>query len=318
VAEDSAALTALLESQFGLASRSQLKAVGLTSAALRWRTGHTWRIVLPEVIAAFTGNLDPRQRLMAAQLYAGPKAYVSSWTAAAWHGVESARLSPVIRMTVPEPLAARRTATVIVTRTARPDTALWHRGPLQIGSRARAVVDAAREASGDRQAGSIVIEAVQRGLTTTAGLRHELEAGPRKGSAQVRRAVDAAEAGAWSIAEADLLTALKASAVLPEVWANPVLTSFDGTRLPTPDGWIDDVGLAVQVHSRTYHQRDDDWTATVSADSALGECGIVVLGVTPEALAADPMAIRQRVERAYLSLRNRRRPNVHAVPRLCG
>jgi hypothetical protein len=312
---DYSSLTALLSAQHGLISRSQLATSGISRAAVRWRVERTWRVVLPGVVATFTTPLNPFQRLIAAQLYAGPTAFVSSWTAAGWHGVEAARQSPMIRMTVPEPLAARRSGWVIVKRTTRPDLTAWDRGPLRIGSRARSVVDAARELRGERRARAIVIEAVQRQLVTVDALRHELESGPRKGSAQVRRAVDFAEQGAWSVAEVDLLEILSRSSILPEVWANPRLISADGTRLPTPDAWMDEVGLAIQVHSRTYHLRDLDWSATVSGDSALGECGIVVLGVTPEELSNDAESIRQRAERAYLALRDRPRPNVIATPR---
>jgi hypothetical protein len=308
-------LAELLREQRGLASRQQLLATGITPAALRWQLGRNWRTVMPGVVAAFTGPLDPVQRLIAAQLFAGPAGVVSSWTAASWHGVESARHPSIIRVTVPERQAARRCGSVVVSRTRRPDLKAWEGGPLLIASRARAVVDAAREVPGERRAGAIVVEAVQRGIVTAQALRHELESGPRKGSAQVRRGLDAAEAGAWSMPEADLLRTLARSSVLPEVWANPQLTTLDGVRLPTPDAWIDEVGLAIQVHSRTYHLRDQDWNATVSADSALGENGVPVLGVTPEQLSSDPAAIRTRVEHAYLALRGRPRPNVLATPR---
>ena len=313
--ESTDALTALLRDQHGLASRSQLLAVGLSASSLRWRLGRQWQAVLPGVVAAFTGTLDQKQRLIAAQLYAGPSAFVSSWTAASWHGVESARLSPTIRMTVPAQLSARRAGRVVVNRTTRPDLGVWNRGPLRLGSRARAVVDAAREVRGERSAKAIVIEAVQRQLVTAQMLRHELESGPRQGSAQVRLAVGLAETGAWSVPEADLVQALKRSASLPEVWANPWLTTPDGLPLPTPDAWVDEVALAIQVHSRTYHLRDQDWNATVSADSALGECGIVVLGVTPDRVIREPASVRQRVERAYAALRDRPRPDVQATPR---
>ena len=305
----------LLQAQAGLVSRAQLTAIGVTASTVRWRLRRHWRAVMPGVIATFTGALDPYQRLVAAQLFAGPSAVISSWTAAAWHGVESARVSPILRLTVLEPLATRRSGSVLVSRSTRPDPAPWNRGPLQISSRARAVVDAAREVREDRRAGAIVVEAVQRRIVTVPALRHELELGPRRDSAKVRRAIDAAEAGAWSLPEVDLQRTLSQSSLLPELWLNPQLTSSDGTRLPTPDGWIDEVGLALQVHSRTYHLRDQEWEATVSADSALGECGIVVLGVTPDQLATSPRVFRQRAERAYQALRTRPRPRVHALPR---
>jgi len=310
-----AALAALLQEQNGLATRNQLLTAGISPSALRWRLDHSWRTVLPGVVATFTGKLDPLQLLVAAQLYAGPDAVISSWTAAGWHGVQAARRASVIRLTVPERRSARRTGTVIVTRTSRPDPSPWERGVLRICSRARAIVDAAREVRNEIRAREIVIEGVQRGIVTVEAVRHELECGPRQGSAYVRRAVDAAEAGVWSVPEADLLGILRASRLLPEIWANPVLTAPDGRRLPTPDAWIDEVGLAIQVHSRTYHLRDQDWNGTVAADSALGEYGVVVLRLTPQMINTDPSAIRTQVENAYRAGCDRPRPQVRARPR---
>jgi hypothetical protein len=307
-------LNDLLELQYGLASRAQLTALGITREMFRWRLGRSWQAVLPGVVATFSGSLDRRQRLIAAQLYAGPRAYLTSWTAAAWYGVEAAREMSMIRLSVPAHCAARKSGLVLVTRTTRVDDSVSERGPLRLASRARAVIDAARESKGERRAQAIVIEAVQRRIVLVEELRHELECGPRRDSARVRRAVEAAEQGAWSVPEADLLEVLAESSILPEVWANPRLVSLSGERLPTPDIWLDDVGLAVQVHSRAYHLRDSDWEATVSGDSLLGEHGVVVLGVTPAGLATDRDAVRCRVERAYLALQGRPRPAVIATP----
>jgi hypothetical protein len=111
-----------------------------------------------------------------------------------------------------------------------------------------------------------VLEAVQRRLVRLHDVRNELEAGPRAGSARLRRAVEAAERGAWSAPEAELTALLEKSRLLPPAWLNPHLFTTDGVRLPTPDGWFDDVGLAVQVHSKRYHADELDWEKTVSGD----------------------------------------------------
>jgi hypothetical protein len=306
-------LKSLFEAQLGLASRAQLLRLGLRYELIRARLGRSWQAVHPGVVALFTGALDAHQRLIAAQLYGGPVAHLSASTAAAWYGVETAREPSIIRLSVPANLAARRSGPVLISRTTRPDPAVWERGPLRIGSRARAVVDAAREVRSERRARAIVIEAVQRRIVPVHQIRHELESGPRNGSAKVRRAVDSAEIGAWSVPEADLLDALASSRILPPAMANPMLRSVDGERLPTPDAWLDDVALAIQVHSRAYHARDSDWETTVSGDSLFGEHGVVVLAVTPTKLAADPADVRQRVERAYLAVRDRPRPAVIAT-----
>ncbi len=310
-------LSDLMERQHGLASRAQLLTCGVTRDALRWRLGRTWQAVHPGVVATFTGNLSPRQRLIAAQLYAGPHAYLSSWTAASWYGVEAAREPSIIRLTVPAQQAARRCGPVLVSRSTRIDPDVQERGALRIGSRARAVVDAAREVKGARRAQAIVLEAVQRQVVPVEHLRDELESGPRRGSGQVRRAIWAAETAAWAAPETELIDVLAESDILPPAWANAALTTEAGERLPTPDAWLDDVGLAVKVHSRAALDRlsgDSGWENTVGGDSMLSEHGIAVIGVTPMSLITDRARVRHQVERAYQAVQDRTRPRVYAVP----
>lgn len=300
----------LLDHQRGLARRRQLIAAGITPAALRWRLTRDWRLVLPSVVATFTGSLDPLQRLIAGQLLGGDAAMIAGPTAAAWHDIRAARGDPKVWVLVPAEQRAGSHGFVLLRRTARPDPASRIRGPLRIASPARAVVDAARAARTDDQARAIVLEAVQRRLVSCRELRHEIEAGATRGSKRTRLVVREAERGAWSVPEGDLMRLLDSSAILPPALANPRLTTPGGRRLPTPDAWLDEVGLAVQVHSRTYHSRDADWDATVMTDGLLVENGAVVLGVTPTRIGSDPAGVLHRIETTYLSLLGRPRPAI--------
>jgi hypothetical protein len=152
---------------------------------------------------------------------------------------------------------------------------------------------------------------VQRRRLRAQDLHAEVIAGPVRGSAALRRALEDVAIGAWSLPEAEVLRELATSSVLPPVVANPVLLAADGRRLPTPDFWIDDVGLAGQVHSRAHHLRERDWEGTVSGDAALSEHGIVVIAVTPTGFRRDRAGFRRQVERTYLKLRSTgRRPQV--------
>jgi hypothetical protein len=156
-----------------------------------------------------------------------------------------------------------------------------------------------------------VIEAVQQRLVTLAELRHELEAGPRQGSLALRAALTEAEQHAWSVPEADLAALIRTSKVLPAIWANPVLHAGE-VRLPTPDAWFDDVGLAVQVHSKRYHAGELDWEKTVSGDGVFAEHGIALVAVTPRQITSEPAAVLARIERAYGQAAKRPRPAVTA------
>jgi hypothetical protein len=308
-------LRAVVQEQRGLVTTRQLLAAGVTRDAIRWAVGRSARVVLPGVIALFTGPLDAQQHVIAARLFTGEKGMLASLSAAHWHGLVDTH-DGVIRMQVPAGHEARRSGFVSVTRTRRPDPRPWSRGPLLICSPARALADAAREMRDARAVEAMVISAVQRGVVRAEDLQHEIEAGPVRGSARARAGLRAALSGAWSSPEVDMLDVLGSSSTLPKVWPNPVLTTADGRRLPSPDGWIDEVGLAIQVHSRKHHAGDEDWERTVEGDGALGEVGVHVIGVTPRSLRQHPGRFLERAERTYLSLlRTGRRPDVVMRPR---
>jgi hypothetical protein len=312
-------LSALAETQRGIVSRHQLLDDGITLAQIRWATGRRWRVVLPRVLALFTGELDDEQRLIAGQLWAGRDAHVAGLTAARWHGLPDVPEDGLVRFVVPWGCERRRQGFAVRRRSRRMDTHAWRRGPLTICSPARALVDAAREVRDPKRVRQMLVAATQQRRVRENDLRHELESGPVRGSAVVRAALNDVSTGAWSMPELDVLTELARSPILPRVWPNPELVTSEGVRLPIPDFWIDEVGIAGQVHSRRYHARDKDWERTVSADSVLAEHGILVLAVTPTGFRRDPAAFRERVERAYLAaLATGRRPAVQMTPRAAG
>ncbi len=219
---------ALAERQAGLVHYDQLASHGVARWQLRSRLGTEWRAVLPRVVTTTLCPLDERQRLVAALLYAGTGAMITGAAAARWHGITAAQQA-LVPIEVPHSRRPRGGGFVDVRRTLRPDPHPWQHPPLILVSRQRAVVVAARDCRTERDATAVVIEAVQRRLVRLEDVRSELEAGPRAGSARLRRAVEpssrraveAAERGAWSVPEADLAALVRTSSVLPEMWANP-------------------------------------------------------------------------------------------------
>ena len=291
---------AVLAEQRGLATRRQLLAHGVSAEALRWRLARDWTSPLPHVVATFRQPPDARQRLIAAQLFAGQGAVIAGTTAAAWHGVTAAAHDSRVLVDIPFERAPRSARFVVVRRTRRPDGAPWPRGPLLIASPLRAVADAARGAPTQERARAIVLEAVQRRIVRSEDLWTELEAGPRSGNRLLRMALDDAECGAWSVPEAELLALVRRSALLPEPVLNPRLVGADGsTLLPIPDLWFPDVGLAVQVHSRRFHEGPDAWDSTVMQDGVFAEHGILLVAVTPTGLDRRPGRVLSRIEGAY-------------------
>ena len=231
-----AAVTTLLAAQCGVATRRQLLDAGLTGSAIAWRLRHGWRLVLPRVVAAQRGPLSTRQRLLAALLFGGEESSVTSMAAAAWHGVSAADVGARVHLLVGATRGLASTGFVVVRRTVRPDDFPWRRGPLTIASRPRSVGDAVRDSPSTDVARVVVLEAVQRRIVRVEDVRHELEAGPRQGSALLRGAVQAAESGAWSVPESDLAALCRRSRTLSEVWSNRSCSPPTARRCPPPTG----------------------------------------------------------------------------------
>jgi hypothetical protein len=309
-------LQPVIEKQRGVVTRRQCRAAGLSPGEIRWAVGRTAQMVLPGVLALFTGELDDGQKLIAAQLWAGDGAMLASFTAVRWHSIGDVPDDGLVRVLVGPGQAARQSGFVIVRRTRRPDPNPWFREPVLVSSRARALVDAARELRTTDRARTLLIQAVQRGHVRERDLWSELDAGPVQGSANVREAMRQVGTGAWSPPEFDVLSAMSKSKVLPRVWPNPKLINADGTVLPSPDGWIGEVALAIQVQSRQYHLRDADWEGTVATGTVFAEYLVPVLAVTPAQIAADVQGFVRRVEQTYLRLqRAGTRPAVRMVMR---
>ncbi len=289
----------LARSQHGVVTRRQLLAAGVTRDTLRWRVGRDWRLLLPGVYALQTGLPSERQRLVAAQLCGGDGSWLAGSTAAALHGLRSCSVGLPVRVLVPAPRRSRRIAWVDVRGTTLTGEPLIERDGLRVGCLARAVVDAAAETRDERHARALVIEAVQRRLVRLDDLEHWVDARGSSGSLRLRRILVEVAAGAWSVPESDLLALILTSRSLPQPLANPVLTGPTGEALTSPDIWFDDVGMAVLVQSRAFHFDGLDWDATVEQGSDLSAARVVVVGVTPAALARNPQAQLRRIERAH-------------------
>ncbi|MBK8470313.1 MAG: hypothetical protein IPL45_11190 [Actinomycetales bacterium] len=276
----------LVREQLGVVARSQLVEAGLSDAALRWQLEHRWRILLPGVYALDRRRPTRAQREVAGLLAAGPQAALRGLTAARWWGLTCADPGDRVHVMVPSPRRTRQVAWLDVARSAIPDSGTVNRGPFQVCSPARAVLDAAQQSGSTEVAAALGIEALQRNLVTLDRLEDELCRRNQRGSALARHAVNAAGTGAWSRPEAVLLAAIARSSVLPVAWPNPEL-SCGGRPLITPDVWFDDVGLAVMVHSRRHHAAGPDWDQTVERDGELTELGVIVVGVTPNRIFRD-------------------------------
>lgn len=255
------------------------------------------------------------QRLVAALLAAGPDSWLSGSTAAAWHGLTPPDHSLPVHVMVPFPATSRRIAWASIRATSLTNERLVYRGPLRLSCRPRALVDAAAQAPDESAARAVVIAAVQNRLVRIDDVQHWLGVRRRNGTVRLKLAVREAAAGAWSVPEARLAGLLRRPGGFVSLLANPELVDVAGRPLTTPDVWIDDVGLAVMVHSRRFHAGVLDWDATVEADEDLRDAGIEVVAVTPHAIERRPDDVLSRVRSAHARAAQRPRPPVVATPR---
>lgn len=73
----------------------------------------------------------------------------------------------------------------------------------------------------------------------------------------------------------------------------------DGTQLPTPDGWIQEVGLALEQNSREFHATPDGWQLTLDRQNQFGLYGIHTVHVTPTDIRTRPAAVLATIERIF-------------------
>jgi hypothetical protein len=277
-----------------------------------------WQLVLPGVVALFTGELTTDQRLMAAVLYAGRDALLTGPKAAEIHGLTSSWVHayPYYRFIVPPSRTDRSSGFVVVRRTERPEL---HPRPMRgvlVVSAARSVGDAARVCRSPRDARQLAISALQSRVVSEEQLQAEATRGPIQHGKALRQGMRDFAAGAWSIAEVDLQELLSSSSILPTAMYNPHLTTENGLVLPTPDAWLDDVGMAIPLHSREFHSSEEDWNETVMQDRRLTEQGIQVAPVTPEKVREEPAKTLRYLEQTYLTaFRRGVRPAVVATER---
>lgn len=307
-------IRALADAQLGLVTRQQLNAAGVPAGLTRWHSADRWRSLLPGVLMLNTGLPTPDQQLLAALLYAGPHSWLAGASALARHTPSRSATTLPVQVYVPHPHRSRRVAWVTIRATRLTNERIVERGPLRLSCRARAVVDAAADAVDDRSARGLLVGAVQERVVRLADVEHWIGVRRRNGTIRLKAAAREAAAGAWSVPEADLARILRRSPTFSALMANPTIEDPLGRRLTTPDLWLDDVAMAVMVHSRQFHSGVLEWDATVDADSDLRDGGVEVVPVTPFAIEHRPDAVLARVEAGYLRAKARPRPAVVARP----
>jgi very-short-patch-repair endonuclease len=316
-AYDAESLAALLHRQDGVVRRDQAVTCGLTERALRYRIqpGGPWQVVLPAVYLCVTGTMTSRQRIMAAYLYAGGHSSVdvavTGPVALAWHRIRTDYGDKVDVLVGPE-RRVRDTGFARLHRTGVPLGVAYRDGALVYAPPARAIADTARQLTDMSEVRAVVAAGVQRGKVAVWQLAEELDAGPVRGSARLRRALAEVAGGVRSAAEGDLADVIRTQR-LPMPMLNPKL--FLGTQfLAIPDAYWPDAGVAAEVDSREWHLSPADWEQTMARHARMSACGIIVLHFPPSRIRAERRAVAAEIRSALAAARGRRLPQVQVVP----
>jgi hypothetical protein len=293
-------LEILVTRQRGIVSRPQAFATGLDDGAIRreLRNGH-WQRLLPGIYATFSGAVTLEQKRLAATLYAGRSAQITGVAALVWHGFRHLPSDQHLYLLVPHTTRRMSRGFVRIHRTLRLDSYARESNGYTVCSVARSVADACRYLDELRSAQAIVAEGVQRRLVTPEALHRELELAGSSRTRLLRRALRDIAVGVRSVPEIDFKNVLCRSTLLKRVLWNARITTDAGRPLPTPDGWIDEVGIALEVDSREYHLGPEEWQKTMRRHNTLTAHGILVLHFTPSEIRSRPAHVRQVVEQAY-------------------
>jgi len=166
---------------------------------------------------------------------------------------------------------------VRVVRTATRDPAMPF---AQLADTARAIADTCLTYRYLGPVRALVTSAVQRGLCTAEQLAGELDAGPRNGSALLRRALADAFDGARSIAEAEACELLAGGGV-PAFELNVAIIDVSGRVIAVADVLWRELRAILEIDSREYHFSEPDWKATMRRHNRLLRLGLAVAHYPP-------------------------------------
>lgn len=275
-------LADLLDSQYNVLSRRQAARYGFTEAQLRHRLrpGGPWQKILPGVYSTETGTVTQDQRLMAALLYAGPKAVITGAAAVRRHRLDCAGGNDV-EVLVPAQSRVSGRGYVRIQRTMRLPDRTFSTRKIVFAPLARAVGDAARAMRKPEEVRALVSEAVHKSRNCTVeDLMAELAAGPSAGSGLLRSALAEISDGIRSEAERDLKFCIVHSD-LPAPMYNARLYLPDGTFLAMPDAWWPRAGVAGEVDSLGHHILAKDHADTMARRNRMEAADVRVLQFLP-------------------------------------
>ncbi|NUR26253.1 MAG: hypothetical protein HOV83_10465 [Catenulispora sp.] len=167
---------------------------------------------------------------------------------------------------------------------------------MAVVSPARAAADTLRMIGPDAR--PVLTESVQRGLAGLDELQRELAEGPKRGSHLLRTALAELHQGVRAAPRTLLQELCRTAPALPTLIWQPALVGPDGEPLPSPDGWIADTAIALDIVEPG--DSPDDWAGRLRRHHRFQEYGVLVLTFTANEIRIDPGGVQGTIVRAYL------------------
>jgi hypothetical protein len=299
-------LARTLAAQDHVISRQQALTCGIPRNTVgHWcRPGGKWQKLLPGVYLAVTGKPTNEQRLVAAALYAGPRAVITGPAALRLHRLRAPG-PDIIDVLVPHVVRRQSAGFVRVHRTTRRPR-VYRTGVVRYCHAARAVADSARLLTSLDDVKAVVAEAVQKRACSIAEIGLELDKGPSTDSTRLRAALRSVRAGTRSVAE-DRFRERVMKSGLPAPRYNVFLRAADGTDIGEVDAWWADAGVSVEIDSQEYHFYRSDWLRTDAKRSRLLKHGIFPHNIAPARVDHDWDAVCDEL-RSSLEMGRKRPP----------
>lgn len=281
--------------QRGLATSWQLRQHGWSYSAMSSLVSGPGQRVLPRVYLPHRQPVDDDDLIVAGWLWAGRDTILTGAGALARHGIDIGKPGPITRYLTKRDARNREANHGMELRRSRRLPRGIVRNDVPTVPVERALVDAARfkEASPGTLTGW-TMTALQKKLTLPDRVDAEVTASGWLGLGAITRGCTAFRRGAWSVPEATLIQLVEEDERFPRMLANPRLEdAVTHQFVGIPDGYFPEEGVAVQVHSRQFHEGEDEdghdrWASTVETDNTYAPYGIPVVGVVPKTLVTVP------------------------------
>jgi hypothetical protein len=282
----------------------QLRRAGVSDRRTRrlCGPGGPWRRLHPGVVLLRNTAPTRRQLLHAAIVRYGPKVVITGADALRAHGVKCPAPEE-IQLLVPEHCRVTARQGIVATRTSRlPDPVVVDGLPFAPPS--RATLDLARSEPDPARIRQLLTLPLYWGLCDRKQLLAELEAGPQRGTAAVRRVLRRLDEG--PLHAHGLATRVLETTLLPPPSWDVTICDRRGRRIGDADAWWDEIGLAWQY-------RCGPGPRGGFSHLALAATGIVLVRCTVRQLHQVPREVARELVLAYGEAARTSRPRVRAV-----